>query len=372
MTSETEIRKSWIKWGLFLAFWTLVGAFFSTQYYLTGFKTGRPILWRQALAFSLGDWYVWAVLSLAVAWLARRFRLSLRHGGLHWWIHLLAGIGASYAHMFLRAWVAQVQSWLSDVPVSFGEALAPLVLQFFYLNLVVYWSLVTAVHALDYFRQYQERELRTAELERRLIEARLQALQMQLNPHFLFNTLHAISSLMHKDVESADRMIARLSELLRYTLESTEAQEVPLEQEIDFLKRYLEIEQARFGERLQVRLELAPDSLAASVPNLILQPILENAIRHGVEPHARPGLIELRSRCEQDQLVIEVQDNGRGLAGATPDEGVGLSNTRARLAGLYGRAGRLDFQHPEAGGLLVIIALPYRIVPNRRANRLGP
>jgi LytS/YehU family sensor histidine kinase len=182
---------------------------------------------------------------------------------------------------------------------------------------------------------------------------------MQLNPHFLFNTLHAISALMHQDVEAADRMIARLSDLLRYALESTEEQEVTLEQEFQFLDRYLEIEQTRFRERLQVIKKVSPETLQARLPNLILQPLIENAIQHGIEPHARQGVIEISTRREEAQLVVQVRDNGDGLPpGRTFKEGVGLSNSRARLQQLYPEAHRFEFSND--GGLVVTLAMPWR------------
>src|SRR5207245_153138 len=191
--------------------------------------------------------------------------------------------------------------------------------------------IVSVSHTVNYYRKYQERETRASELERSLSQAKLQALQMQLNPHFLFNTLHAISSLVHKDAEAADRMITRLSDLLRYALKSTESEEVPLRQELDFLSGYLEIEQTRFGDRLKVRMDIAPETLDALVPNLLLQPLVENAIRHGIEPRAKPGRIDLRSRCESGQLKLAVRDNGLGLSpGSELREGVGWCNMRAR------------------------------------------
>ena len=200
-------------------------------------------------------------------------------------------------------------------------------------------------------------------LEKSLAQAKLQALQMQLNPHFLFNSLHSISSLMHKDVEAADRMIARLSDLLRAALDNTGHQEVTLRQELEFLERYLEIEQTRFGERLNVKWDIAPDTLEARVPNLVLQPlVVENAIRHGIEPHARRGLIELRAQRMDGTLTLEVSDNGAGLRDHEPaEEGVGLSNTRARLRELYGQEHRFELRGGREGGLLARLTIPFHL-----------
>ena len=221
--------------------------------------------------------------------------------------------------------------------------------------------IVAVSQAFDYYRKYRERELRAAELEKRLAQAKLQALQMQLNPHFLFNTLHSISSLMHKDVEAADRMIMRLGDLLRAALESSDTQEVGLRQELEFLKRYLEIEQTRFGDRLKIKLNIAPDTLEAQVPNLILQPLVENAIKHGIEPRSKPGCIELSAHRVNGELALEVCDNGVGLRDDQAiDEGVGLSNTRARLRELYGEAHRFELRAGPEGGLLVHLTIPFK------------
>jgi LytS/YehU family sensor histidine kinase len=227
--------------------------------------------------------------------------------------------------------------------------------------LLVYWVIVAVSHALEYYRGFQERELRTVELERRLAEARLEALQTQLNPHFLFNTLNAISALMHKDVEAADRMIVRLSELLRHALDTVGTQEVPLRQELAFLASYLEIEQTRFGDRLVVRQAIEPAALDAMVPSLVLQPLVENAIKHGIEPHAKPGVIELVARREGAKLRLEVRDNGRGLRREEPwRSGVGLSNTKARLEALYGDSHCLEFSDRADGGLVVQMTIPWK------------
>jgi signal transduction histidine kinase len=366
VTRGVLIRNRPLRWALVFLFWTLIGLSFASQFYLARDKAGRPVTWGQAVGWSLGDWYVWAVISLPIVQLARRFRFDDVKWGRNVAIHLAASAICSLAYIALRAGVGQAQSRWGGTPVSFAETFNPLLVKTFHFNLLIYWVIVSVSHAFDYYRQMQERELRAAELEKRLAQARLQTLQMQLNPHFLFNSLHAISALVHKDADLADQMITRLSDLLRYALESTDAQEVPLRQELDFLRRYLEIEQTRFGDRLAVRLEIAPETLDALVPNLLLQPLVENAIRHGIEPRAKPGRIELRSRCENGQLKLEVRDNGVGLS---PDrkleEGVGLSNTRARLKQLYGDRHRFALSEEPGGGLVVCLELPFHPQPNR-------
>jgi two-component system, LytTR family, sensor kinase len=362
MMPSTLIRRSWIRWLLLVAFWTAIGLSFAAQFYISSSRLGRPVSWWFAVSYALFDWYVFALLSIPVVWLSRRFPVHGANWEVNVPLHLVASGAFAFLFVVLRAWVALVQGWLGQQPTTFAQAFQVLPIKFFP-NLLIYWVILTVSHAFNYYREAQDRALRASELERHLAQARLQSLQMQLNPHFLFNTLHAISALMHKDVEAADCMITRLSDLLRYALDSTDSQEVPLKQELAFLERYLEIEQTRFGDRLLVRKQIDPAALDAQVPNLILQPLVENAIRHGIEPHARRGEIWLSARHHEGMLHLEVRDNGEGLVQTDGllEEGVGLSNTRARLAALYGEDYRFELQNAEDGGLIVHLTIPCRI-----------
>jgi sensor histidine kinase YesM len=210
-------------------------------------------------------------------------------------------------------------------------------------------------------RRFSEAARESEQLQARLDQARLQALRLQLQPHFLFNTLNTISALMHRDVDAADAMIARLSDLLRMSLQRVGVQEVPLKEELDFLSKYLEIEQTRFRDRLTVVFDVQADTLDALVPNLLLQPLVENAIKHGIGPRPTPGQIAVRARRNGALLELDVQDNGVGLSAARLTDfnrGVGLSNTRSRLDHLYGSLHRFEFRQPAEGGLLVCIAIP--------------
>ena len=372
------------KWLVGLGFWTLLGLSFAGQFYISSAKAGLEVSWRQAVSYALWDWYVFALLSLPVIRLAKVVPLATpapRPFGL--WplgVHALASVCFSLAYMVLRATVG---AWQSNA--GFVAAFKPLLVKTWHFNLLIYWVIVAVTQAFEYYRKYRERELRASELEKRLAQAKLQALQMQLNPHFLFNTLHSISALMHKDVEAADRMVMQLSDLLRSALDSSNTQEVPLRDELQMLDLYLGIEKIRFGDRLTVKVDIAPELLTAQVPNLILQPLVENAIRHGIEPRARPGRIELRARRQQGSLALEVSDNGNGLSrsaagpgsnhrigtGAARDatllptrEGVGLSNTRARLKELYGQAHAFELQPGPEGGLQVRLTIPFREAPS--------
>ena len=355
VTIITIIQKRWARWLLGFIFWTLLGLSFASQFYMASAKAGLDVSWRQAVSYSLGDWYVFAALSVPVVALARRFPFGAGNWPRSLAVHLPGALVFSLAYMVIRAWIGH---WQSNA--TFADAFRLLLVKTWHFNLLVYCVTVAVSQAVDYYRKYRERERHAAQLEKNLVQAKLQALQMQLNPHFLFNTLHSISSLMHKDVEAADTMVMRLADLLRAALEGSDTQEVTLREELDFLQRYLEIEKIRFGDRLTVKLEIAPDTLIAHLPNLILQPLVENAIRHGIEPHARPGRIDLRARRAADRLELEVCDNGAGLKPETTKrEGVGLSNTRARLRALYGSAHQFDLGNASNGGFRVLLAIPF-------------
>lgn len=347
------------RWLLFFGVWTLMGMAFAGQLFLSRANIGNPVTWGFALNRALADWYVFAVLSIPAIKMARAFRLDHPRWIRNLTAHLLASIAFSVLWMALRA---LIEDWQSAT-VSFRQAFAHALVATFFFNLLIYWVVVNVTYALDYYLKFKEREVRAAELEKRLTEARLQALQMQLNPHFLFNALNSVASLMHKDVEAADRMITRLGELLRTSLESTSDQEVTLEAELSFLARYLDIEQIRFGDRLRVTREIDRETLLHPVPNLILQPLVENAIQHGISRKARPGVITLRSRRDGDGLCLEVEDNGGGFSSddIRPRHGVGLSNTLERLRQLYGSAGALEFHCGAENGLLVRVRIPWNL-----------
>ena len=234
-------------------------------------------------------------------------------------------------------------------------------------TLMVYAAIVGLSYAVTYYRESQARAVKEAQLETNLAQARLRTLEAELHPHFLFNTLHAISSLVHTNPDGADRMISRLSDLLRLTFDRSGAPRVSLQEELEFLQKYLEIEQTRFHDRLSVQFDIDPETLDAEVPRLILQPLVENAIKHGVSPKPGAGLVQISSRHRDDTLWIEVSDNGVGLsanARARLRSGVGLSNTRDRLECLYGTAHRLEFSDGVAG-LAVRMQIPFRSAPPR-------
>jgi two-component system LytT family sensor kinase len=226
---------------------------------------------------------------------------------------------------------------------------------------ILYVVAMAFVVLLDRYRAARERELRVAQLEAGLARAQLQNLSAQLQPHFLFNALNAVSSVMYEDVERADRMVASLSELLRASLRASRDQQIPLAEELEVLERYLELMRARFGDRLTVEVDVDDAVRGARVPAMLLQPVVENALRHGAPPPPEPARVAVRARRMDDALVIEVRDNGPGLRGAPPiGTGVGLTNTADRLRALYGDAQSLEFHDAPGGGLVVRMTMPFR------------
>jgi len=344
----------------FVALWTLVGLAFASQVYLQSNLLGHSITWAEATRDSLEEWYVYGILSIPVVWLARRLSLE---GGYRWQtsaIHLGAALLFSFAYVLLGALVGEVDSRVIGESATYSEIFQPLLVRTFPYNLLIYGVIVAVSHALDYYRKYHERTVQTLELEKHLTEARLQALLHQLKPHFLFNTLNGIASLMHTDVDAADRMLVRLSELLRITMSQTGAPQTTLRDEIAFLERYLDIEKIRFHNRLDVTIAIDEEVIDAQVPSLILQPMVENAMRHGIEPNARTGRIELRGARQEGNLVLTVSDNGAGLPAEGPNrEGIGVANTRARLAELYGAQQKFELVNRPEGGLCVRITIPF-------------
>ena len=230
---------------------------------------------------------------------------------------------------------------------------------------LLYYCIIIAIHfAFDYFRKYSEKELRTSQLEVQLKEAQIRTLHQQLQPHFLFNTLNGISSLMYKNIEDADKMLTYLGDLLRISLERMNIQEVPLKDDIAFIERYLLIEKTRMGDRLTVRTNFHPDTLDALVPCMLIQPILENAILHGISPTARGGVVKVSSWRHAEKLFLQVEDSGKGTKEKIEGiqrKGYGINNTIDRLTYLYNKNYTLDFSNMETGGLCVTLSIPFRM-----------
>ncbi len=353
-----EKRGLWAKWILICTGWALVAVFSASQAVLYGAYAGSYVSWSQALQFPGVNYGTWAALTPLIFWFVKRFPFERAR----WFRGAVTYGAASFffaaLHVFVAAAVAGVVMG-STSPIARVSNLAMANL---HLNVIIFGVVVGAGYAIEYYRLYQERRLKAADLEARLAQSQLQVLKMQLHPHFLFNALNTVSALVHKDVELADRMISRLGDLLRLSLQNTGVQEVSLKRELEFLDPYLEIEQARFGDRLKVDISIANDTLDAQVPNLLLQPLVENAIRHGIAPRTAGGTVSVRAERNNSVLKLRIRDDGGGLPEdwTADNGGVGLSNTRARLERLYGDDHRFELESGDGGGLEVRITIPFR------------
>ena len=343
---------------------TLLGLYssFLAYYYDSTFGSSTKEPFWLLLTLNLQYWYSWALVTPVVLWLSRV--APLERGRL--WrsvpAHLAGVLGVTLAHVSLvtlgRVGLDQIH------PMPGGDWrmwFQRMVFLNFDYEMMTYWCIVGLSHALRYHYESQARALATSRLETRLVEAQLQTLQRQIQPHFLFNTLNTISALMHRDVDAADEMLVRLGRLLRQAIETVDVQEVSLAAELDFLRQYVAIEQARFQDRLTVEFAIDPDTEDAPVPNFLLQPLVENSIRHGIGPRPGPGHVWVTARRVGESLRLEVRDDGVGVdAGRLSDleHGVGLSNTRSRLAHLYGDRHRFTVTRPPEGGLAVAIEIP--------------
>jgi two-component system LytT family sensor kinase len=349
--------------AVILAAWTLWGLLWSVESWAQSHFPGRaPLSLRTTLAMQMPLAYLWAVLTPAIIWLGRKLP---PFGGRNWpghaVMHLLImavvvfGTGAFYAWTIDLAPGARIdpRPFLQRVTLSF--------LVWVLSDGLLYWLILVADWAVEHSRRAQERQVRASQLETQLVQARLQALQTQLHPHFLFNALHTIGTLVRTGQDTvAVRVVAGLGDLLRRVLDGAQTTEVPLKQELEFVRGYLDIERVRFPDRLRFTIEADPDTLDAAVPQLLLQPLVENAVRHGVAPRERGGQIIIGARRIADQLCLLVRDDGTGLNGQ-PDGGVGIANTRQRLHELFGADHTFEVVGAPDGGVEARIAIPFRL-----------
>jgi two-component system LytT family sensor kinase len=354
---STTLRRRHLRLQIILVLggWTAFGLFSFGQILLYNAVSGEePLPWRPLLLVSLTSAWTWAALTPAALWAAQRLRFDPNQRVRSLLLHGLAGI----CFVLLSTLVDRGMGMLlSHSPLR--PFLSSLLYRFDS-RLLAYLCIVTVSQAARYALLYREREVRGAELEAQLARAELQLLKMQLQPHFLFNALNTIAEMAHDDPNSADRLIARLGHLLRLSLEQAGHQVVPFRQELQILEAYLEIEQTRFQDRLVVRMGIPADLLDAGVPALLLQPLVENAIRHGNSPRTGRGQIEIRAARDGERLRLEIRDAGPGFPPAGQyQEGLGLRNTRERLRQLYGAEQSFTLASDPSGGALVTITLPF-------------
>ena len=361
-----QLRPRLIRGLLLFGVWTVVAVIFATISYAASLaEPNRRFGFGSALQLNFVLFYLWGAFSLLILWFSRRFPIefplrNLRNLALHFPALLLfAGLHQAIHVATLWFVMARMRQQFPTLATAyrfyygFG----------FYIDLIIALLLIIAVHALLYYRKFRAGELEQESLKAQLAQAELRALKMQLHPHFLFNTLHSISSLILEDPPRANSMIARLGDFLRLTLEHSDEQFVTLKQEMEFVRCYLDIEQVRFGDRLTVRLAIDPVTFSAQVPHLILQPVVENAIQHAIAPRAAPGQIQVAASRVNDMLHVEVTDSGPGLvsnANGIRGHGVGLRNVRARLEQLYGPGFSFQMINKSEGGLAVVFQLPFQ------------
>ena len=328
-----------------------MAALFTPQHWVLTRRAPVPPHWTELFLGNLVMFWIWAALTPVILWLGRRYPLERRRFAPRLLLFFVAGFVFTLVHI---AMVRYANALLTGQPpqpfygflVGYGAT-----------GVLIAWNVLAASQAVTYFRRYHDREFR-------LVQAQLQSLRTQLHPHFLFNTLNAIAELLHQDAGRAERTLTQLSDLLRHALDRGDAQEVALKEEIDFLRNYVHIQQTLLQERLQVRWRIEDDTLDACVPAMLLQPIVENAVQHGVGPRASGGTIEVSARRDGPLLRVTVDDDGVGMAAGARDGeeagGIGLSNTRARLQHMYGPDHVFEIAPRAGGGVSVRLVMPFR------------
>ena len=361
--------------ALWTLLWTGLGLFFASEAAIRQFPgRERSLSWGDALTVNIPFYLIWGVVALAVLGLCRLWPIAGARLARNLGLHVAASLAVASLDLALAEGLFHaIRAW-RGAPVDFSEALSFSFRHNFHVNVVTYWAVVGVYHLVAYYRGLREKELIASRLEEQLARAELSALRMQLQPHFLFNALHSISELVYSDPAAADRMLVRLSDLLRQSLETTGQHEVPLEQELEYVERYLEIERMRFEERLRTRFQIEAGTEQALLPSLLLQPLVENAIKYAVSPQEAGAEITIAAQLVGPNLRITVSDTGPGLqsggssnrlTGVTFDggeqvsTGVGLANIRDRLAQAYGEDHRFETMEPPEGGFAVLIEIPF-------------
>lgn len=360
-------RSLWLKWLAVVAIWAGLGLIYAGPIYIEVRAEGMSHGAAPIFIWGVLTWCAWAPLTPAIVWLARRYSLE----GSAWKRSLFAHVPAFLLISAIHSAAATaitltIQPFenMGTSPTTFWPRFLSRMQGSFGSDLLVYGAVLGICYATDYYRKYREREYQASQLETQLAQAQLDSLRMQLHPHFLFNTLNGIVGLVRdNNNQAAINMLVGLSDLLRHALESSEQQEVKLDEELNFIKLYLRIQQMRFSDRLHIEMDIQPNTTQALVPNLILQPLAENALRHGFGSSVASGVIGITSERQNGQLKLTVFDNGAGLPNhwqLQSSSGIGLANTAARLQQLYNGNHRLDIRNRPEGGVEVLVMIPFR------------
>jgi len=346
-------------WLIAFVLWTLLACLSAAGAHVYMASTGTPISWTQLFAWNILISLVWSLLTPVVYELARRYTFDRSGWKLSLPIHIVASVAIAFVGAVAMVTINPLVTWTKEPTVPFFAH----VFSRTFMDIQRYWYVLFITQAIAFYRKYQERQLLSSQLEAQLANAQLEVLKIQLEPHFLFNTLNSIASLARHDGAAAENMTLQLADLLRMSLAGVGVHEVPLHQELTFLQKYVDIQQTRFHDRLRVETEIDPRTLDTLVPNLILQPLVENAIRHGISPRRAAGLVRITTWRDRDDVWMEIRDNGVGFTrnrGIAPPEGVGLRNTRGRLRQLYNEDHAMVLEDAPGGGCTVKIRVPYR------------
>jgi two-component system LytT family sensor kinase len=371
-------------WAVAFAVWTFISLAATATIYQLYRRINGGMGLGEIAGMEFSQVLSYAPLTPLVFGLAVRYPLQRGNWVKRSLLHLAAGMVFTLVHISLRAatpygyWDPASRQWTSAIWDSHAHAFrAPwVVLRSMFLGSVVddvtgaYVPIVLVAHAVSYYRRFRERELRATQLEGQLAKAHLQRLKSQLQPHFLFNTMHSISALMLTDVNAADRMMCRLSDLLRISLETADTQITTLNRELEFVTCYLEIEKVRFEERMKVIFDIAPETLDAQVPHLLLQPLVDNAVKHGISKVSVGGEIRITVRRQDNELQLQIKDNGPGVrkTGTLATNGLGLRITRERLESLYRQNQSLELVSPPEGGVTIRVCIPFRLQSGERTS----
>jgi len=346
-------------WLVGFVLWTLLAFLSAAGAHVYFSSMGTPIGWAQLLAWNVTISFIWSLLTPIIYELSRRYTFDRASWKRSLPLHIVASVALAFLGALTLVAVNPFITWTKEPAVPFFAH----VLSRTFMDIQRYWYVLLITQAIAYYGKYQERQLLSSQLEAQLANAQLEVLKIQLEPHFLFNTLNSIAALARHDGEAAEHMTLQLADLLRMSLDGVGVHEVPLHQELTFLQKYMDIQLVRFQDRLTVETDIDPRTLDTMVPNLILQPIVENAIRHGIGPRRTPGTVRIATWRDRDDVWMEIRDNGVGLSGGRgirPREGVGLTNTRGRLRQLYNDDHAMVLEDAPSGGCTVKIRVPYR------------
>jgi two-component system, LytTR family, sensor kinase len=355
MTLSESQKRTALQVLLVFAVWTFLAAFSSSQTVVYLSQRGLPIVWRDVLPGRFADWYTCALFTPLFFWMGRRYPID-RTG---WRVMLPLTLAVTSVCVVVKYSVLVPIEHL--LGLNMNSSISSELARNFANESMAFWAVIGIVHAFEFNRRYREREVAAADLRARLSEAQLEALRSQIHPHFLFNTLHGVSTLMHRDVHAADTMLTRLSDLLRLTMQHRGENEISLRDELALVGQYIEIMRVRFGDRLTVNHTIRPEALDALVPQFILQPLLENALDHGIARTSGPGTIEIAALAVDGKLEVSITDNGltsNDSGAPAAKQGMGLTNTRRRLEQLYGPAQSISLEKLPGRGTRVVVAIP--------------